>query len=183
MAPTDTKSGLGQRSGVVSELTAFLTIKEGHEAELRAAAQRFNARIDQAPRAGLRQIGIRNMRIVAYDEGRRLLWTTTFETDWDPYIDDALALIGIESWEDWLQHTNEFSKVGARATNAEVKAFIQSAQVPATAFFDALGDATMPEIWKAQQLAAAFQQVLDDPAAEQALSHPALAPLLELAAR
>lgn len=180
MTTATMKSGLGQTSGVVSELTAFLTVKEGHEADLRAAAQRFNGRIDGAPREALRKIGIRNMRLVMYDEGRRLLWTTSFETDWDPYIDDALMLLGITSWTDWLQYTNEFP--GTQPTNAEVKAFIQTAQAPSTAFFDALGDATMPQIWKAQQLAAAFQQVLDDPAAEEALSHPALAPLLELAA-
>lgn len=180
MAAAATKSGLGQTSGIVSELTAFLTVKEGREADLRAAAQRFNAQIDQAPREALRKIGIRNMRLVIYDDGRRLLWTTSFETDWDPYIDDALMLLGITSWTDWLQYTNEFP--GTQPTNAEVKAFIQSAQTPATAFFDALGDATMPQIWKAQQLSAAFQQVLDDPLAEEVLAHPALAPLLELAA-
>ncbi|MFN8662894.1 MAG: hypothetical protein U0075_26100 [Thermomicrobiales bacterium] len=180
MATATMKSGLGMTSGVVSELTAFLTVKEGHEADLRAAAQRFNAKIDGAPREALRKIGIRNMRLVIYDEGRKLLWTTSFETDWDPYIDDALILLGIQSWTDWLQYTSEFP--GTQPTNAEVKAFIQSAQAPATAFFDALGDATMPQIWKAERLAAAFQQVLDDPAAEEALTHPALAPLLELAA-
>ena len=63
-----------------------------------------------------------------------------------------------------------------------MKAFLQSGQVPATAFFDALGDETMLQISKAQELAAAFEKVLDDPDAEEALQHPALKPLLELAA-
>ena len=40
----------------------------------------------------------------------------------------------------------------------------------------------MSEIVKAQRLQQAFQQVLDDPAADQALQHPALKPLLDLAA-
>jgi hypothetical protein len=40
----------------------------------------------------------------------------------------------------------------------------------------------MSQIIKGQLLDMAFQQVLDDPAAEQALSHPALKPLLDLAA-
>jgi hypothetical protein len=35
---------------------------------------------------------------------------------------------------------------------------------------------------KAQRLQQAFQQVLDDPAAQEALQHPALKPLLEQAA-
>lgn len=29
----------------------------------------------------------------------------TFETEWDPYVDDAILLIGMEVFLDWLQHT------------------------------------------------------------------------------
>jgi hypothetical protein len=68
------------------------------------------------------------------------------------------------------------------ATNADLKAFLQSGQVPAAAYWDALGDATLPQIWQAQELAAAFEKGLDDPDAEEALQHPALKPLLEQAA-
>jgi hypothetical protein len=55
-------------------------------------------------------------------------------------------------------------------------------QSPATGYFNNLSIWTMPEIVKAQRLQEAFQQVLDDPAAEEALQHPALKPLLEQAA-
>ena len=41
---------------------------------------------------------------------------------------------------------------------------------------------TTPEIKKALRLQEALQQALDDPAAEEALQHPALKPLLELTA-
>ncbi|MGW1987001.1 hypothetical protein ACWCPJ_31835 [Streptomyces collinus] len=40
----------------------------------------------------------------------------------------------------------------------------------------------MPQVVKAQKINDAFQEVLDDPAAEEALSHPALKPLLAQAA-
>ena len=40
----------------------------------------------------------------------------------------------------------------------------------------------MKEIRKAERVNAAFQQVLDDPDAEDALQHPALKPLLDEAA-
>jgi hypothetical protein len=40
----------------------------------------------------------------------------------------------------------------------------------------------MPEIVKGQRVNAAFQLVLDNPAAEEALAHPALKPLLDEAA-
>ncbi|MFD7442473.1 hypothetical protein [Streptomyces sp. NPDC059909] len=44
------------------------------------------------------------------------------------------------------------------------------------------GSLTMPEIAKAHRINAAFQEVLDDPATEEALQHPALKPLLAQAA-
>jgi hypothetical protein len=48
--------------------------------------------------------------------------------------------------------------------------------------FEGYPGVTVEEIKKAQRLQQAFQQVLDDPAAEKALQHPALKPLLEQAA-
>jgi hypothetical protein len=45
-----------------------------------------------------------------------------------------------------------------------------------------LADQTVPQIRKAIRVEQAFQRVLDDPAAAQALQQPALEPLLEQAA-
>jgi len=42
---------------------------------------------------------------------------------------------------------------------------------------------SVKEIWKALALQKAFQDTLDDPAAAEALAHPALKPLLDLAAK
>ena len=64
-----------------------------------------------------------------------------------------------------------------KPAGAQLKAVIQSIQTPATAYFNALSDLTMPQIKKAQRLEQAFQEVLDDPAAQEALKHPALKPL------
>ena len=69
-----------------------------------------------------------------------------------------------------------------KPAGAHLKAVIQKVQTPATTYFNALSDLTMPQIKKAQRLEQAFQQVLDDPAAQEALQHPALKPLLEQAA-
>jgi hypothetical protein len=59
---------------------------------------------------------------------------------------------------------------------------LQSAQVQAAYYLDIFSSKTSSEIMKAGQVARAFQHVLDDPAAEQALQHSALRPLLEQAA-
>ena len=42
-------------------------------------------------------------------------------------------------------------------------------QVPAESYSNSLGQSTMPEVAKAERVNRAFQQVLDDPAAPQAL--------------
>ena len=62
-----------------------------------------------------------------------------------------------------------------------VKAFVLGAQVTAAAYARNYGG-TVKEIRKAVRVNAAFQEVLDDPAAGGPLQQPALQPLLDVAA-
>jgi hypothetical protein len=64
---------------------------------------------------------------------------------------------------------------------AALHAFILGAEQTAVAYARNYGG-TVKEIRKAQRVNDAFQRVLDDPAAAEALQHPALQPLLEEAA-
>jgi hypothetical protein len=176
------KSGKGRVHGVASELTAFFTIKPGHADDLRAALERFQARAQPRDATVFERLGLRTQRHVIFDNGRRVMWCTAFESDWDPYIEDAIQIFGQQSWVDWLQHTEEYTGGFESSTSAEVKAFLQSGQEPAVTFFDALSNYTLPQVKKALQLANAFQQVLDDAEAAQVLQHPALKPLLDQAA-
>ncbi|MGQ0575929.1 MAG: hypothetical protein ACT4RN_17240 [Pseudonocardia sp.] len=201
----DVKSGKGIRDGVVSELAAFFRVKPGEEEELRAACARFADALRAVSELDNQKIGLRDSRHVIFDDGRRLMWTTTFETDWDPYLDDAMMIFGVDNFIDWMKHIEEaevlkewMAQAGGRdalnETRPEVKAktvavysgglkkIIQSAQVPASGYFNPLGGHTMPQIRKNDRVASAFQAVLDDPAAEQALTQPALKPLLAEAA-
>jgi hypothetical protein len=199
-----TKSGKGVSHGVFSELAAFFTVKPGHEEELRAACRRFVEMLRNSDPKDTQRTGLRDNRFVIFDDGRKLLWATTFETDWDTYIDDAVLIVGMENFMDWMQHTVEGEKVMEwvrsvgglekfdrndptlreimKQAGAQLKAIIQSVQTQAAAYFNAVPDFTNPQITKAQRLEQAFQQVLDDPTAEEALKHPTLKPLLELAA-
>jgi hypothetical protein len=87
---------------------------------------------------------------------------------------------------DWMQHTVEaitqYPDGIDRLSTAEIKQFLQSAQVQAAFYADAFANNTISEIRKAGQVAQAFQRVLDNPEAAEALQHPALRPLLEQAA-
>jgi hypothetical protein len=179
------KSGKGLSDRQVSELSAFFTIKPGHADELDAAIQRFGAMARNLDPEKRLQIGLRELRFVIFDNGQRLLFSVLFETDWDPYIDDGIAIIGLARYVDWLQHLVEYPYAGdgiTRATNAEVKQMLQQYQVQATWFNDVLAGKTLTEYIKANSVVQAFEQVLDAPDAAQALQHPALKPLLEQAA-
>lgn len=202
----DKKSGKGNRDGVISELATFYEVIPGHEDELRAACERLANTLKNAPRELNIQTGLRDERHVIFDGGKRLLWCTTFETDWDPYVEDAIVRIGIENFIDWLQHTKEWPRFEAwireaggveelnkgmagspdeksvRMNTRGLKEFLQAQQSPAEGYYNAVSYVTHPQIAKALQVEQAFQQVLDNPDAAEALKHPALKPLLELAA-
>jgi hypothetical protein len=173
------KSGKGMSQGVSSELTAFFHIRPGHTEELKAAIHRFQEKAQPEDKTVFEKVGLRTQRHVIFDNDTRLMWPTAFDTDWDPYIDDAIAIFGSDNWIDWVQHTVEYSPGMEKGTNAELKQFLQSAQEQATAFFDAFSPFTLSQIKQALLLNRAFEQMLDDPATAKALENPALKPLLE----
>jgi hypothetical protein len=204
------KSGKGLSDGHISELTALFEILPGHEQELRAAVKRFADFLRSAPAEETIKTGLRSSRHVVLDGGKRLLWMTTFEQDWDPYIEDAFIVVGIDRFLDWMQHTNAKDLIdqwlrdaggiekiraakgsfragaeqdkAARMSSGGLKDIIRSVQFQAAAYFNPVGDVTHAEIRKAQKVNQAFQQVLDNPDAAKALQNPALKPLLDLAA-
>ncbi|MCG3207615.1 MAG: hypothetical protein FOGNACKC_01215 [Anaerolineae bacterium] len=199
------KSGKGITDGVISELTAFFGVKPGCTEQLRQAITRFDDMLHNLDPKANEKIGLRDSRMVLFDNGTRMLWTTTFETDWDPYLDDALLIVGVQHFMDWMKYVTEaetltswvVSAGGAdilsdtnspeflevvQKNSSGLKAIIQSVQIPATGYWNALAATTIPEIRKAQRVETAFQQVLDNPEAAEALQHPALQPLLEEAA-
>ena len=165
------KSGLGLSDGVVSELTVVWTVRPGHEESVRAACKRLVDVIRNTDAQGRQKTGLRDLRLVMFDDDRRLLLTTNFETDWDQYVHDIAMVFSLK---DVLQHLDGF--------DTPTGEFFVAHQVPATSYWNGLSDTTVPEIRKGLRLEEAFQQVLDDPAAAPALQHPALKPLLDQAA-
>jgi hypothetical protein len=179
------KSGKGLSNGELSEMSVFFHVRPGHAEQLYAAIQRFGLAAREAVMKVGKSGGLRDTRFVIFDNGQRLLWATSFETDWDAYIDDSVVILGQDMFIDWMQHTveaiNRYPEGIKAVSSAEVKQFAQSAQVQAAYYEDVFASKTIAEIVKAVQVEQAFQQVLDDPAAAQVLQHPALKPLLDQA--
>lgn len=172
------KSGLGSRHGVKSEATALFTVKPGHATELRAACERFAEFLKNAPFEGLQHIGLHYSRLVVVND-THLIWLTAFDTDFAPYVDDAVAKMGAGTWGDWLQHTVECPEGFNQFTGPQVREVIQQNQSPADGYFEAFPDLTMGDIDKGRRVRAAFEQVLKQPEASTLLQHPALKPLLD----
>jgi hypothetical protein len=205
-ATTSKKSGKGTNDRVISEMATFFTVIPGKAEELRKACEGFAATALQADPKVVQKSGLRDSRHVLFDNDQRLLWATTFETEWDPYIDDAVVVMGFRAFVGWMQYTVEGSTIiksmrdslstgGLSAANSggeidqflsantgDLKRILQSVQAPAAGYWNMLADRTTPQIRKAQRVEQAFEQVLDNPEAADALQHPALAPLLEQAA-
>jgi hypothetical protein len=188
---------------VISELATYWDILPGHAEEAAAASKRMTDAIHGLDPATSAATGLRDARMVVFSEGRQLLFATTFETEWDHYIDDAILVVGVGVFLDWMQHTVQGQEIVAwakesgaqkfaqgdpeweaimRKATSQLKALLQKNQSPAAGYFNALSGLTLPQFDRQQRVNRAFEQVLDDPAAAEALQNPALKPLLELAA-
>jgi hypothetical protein len=173
----------GLRVGPVSELSVFLKVKPGREQIIREA---FNPAPAQraALEKAINDVGtLHQARYVLFDNGTRLLVATTFDGDWDVYIDDFAASYVLDAWDRFLIHCEGYPDEGkASLTVEEIKEFLTANQVTAADFSMQYPGVTVKQVQQALRVKTAFQQVLDTPSAAEALQHPALKPLLELAA-
>jgi hypothetical protein len=168
----------GVRVGSASEFSLFFRVLDGHAEALRKAL----TDLQNAPgyRPGDYEMPIASIheaRFVLFDDDTRLLFATSFDGSWDAYMED-FASKPLQLFDAIFQHVEGY---GGLPDLDAVKRFILGAQVTAAAYARNY-PGTVKELRKADRLLAAFQKVLDDPKAEEALSHPALRPLLDEAA-
>jgi hypothetical protein len=170
----------GLTVGTTSEFSLFFRVKPGEGESLRAALRD----LQQTPgyRPGDYNVAIATIheaRFVLFDDDTRLAFVTSFDGPWDAYMEDfftsgpTLALFDVI-----FRHVEGYDGLPDREA---LKAFILGAEETAAAYQRNYGG-TVKEIRKALRVNEAFQRVLDDPAAGEALQHPALKPLLAEAA-
>jgi hypothetical protein len=176
----DSTPGPGLQVGSTSEFSLFFRIKPGEAPSVRTALHDLQRTPGYRPGDyGITIQSIHEARFVLFDDDTRLAFVTTFDGPWDAYMDDfASSGATLALFDAIFRHVEGYDGL----PNVEaVKDFILGAQVGAAAYARNY-PGTVKEIRKASRLEAAFQQVLDDPRAEEALSHPALKPLLDEAA-
>ena len=167
----------GPKVGSRTGFTAIVKVLPGHEQTLREtiAADQVKPEVQEA----FQEIGtLHEFRWAMFDDDRRMIFASAFDGDWEKYIQDfgtskvgALIDRNLQHCEDW---------VGIHDPGASE--CLLSYAVPAVQYDSAYPEPSVKQIWEALALQKAFQQVLDDPDAAEALQHPALKPLLEQAA-
>src|SRR5580698_10267001 len=81
---------VGARLGKRSELTIIVPLVPGGAKRLRTFLQSLGGNLSP----GASKVGtLHDMRFVFFDNDTRLLFATSFDGDWDTYIDDFIALI------------------------------------------------------------------------------------------
>ena len=102
--PPITSAGrVGARLGKVSELTMVVPLAPGGADRLRAFLKLLGGNLAGADKVG----SVHDMRFVFFDNDTRMIFATTFDGDWDPYIDDFVTKIPdyldiIDSaWDGW----------------------------------------------------------------------------------
>jgi hypothetical protein len=164
--------------GPTSEFSLFFRVLPGHQDEIRAAIKALQGSPGYRP--GDYEVPIASIheaRFVLFDDDTRLLFATSFDGPWDAYMED-FASKPLKLFASIFEHVDGYDGLPDLAA---VKRFILGAQQSAAGYARNYGG-TVREIRRARRVDDAFQRVLDDPAAEEALQHPALAPLLEQAA-
>jgi hypothetical protein len=146
----------GVKAGQAQEFTLLMKLKPGGAERLRkklASDSNFaNSEESLMDRVGT----VHDLRFTIFDDDTRLLFASTFDGDWDAYIDDfasqipdAIDLIFGEA-EDYP---------GIR--NPNIKDYIVKNQVTSTFFYSAYPDASVRDIRKAMKVKSGLDVLLD----------------------
>src|SRR5438876_1605449 len=166
----------GVSVGSTSEFSLFFHVTPGHGDALRQALRSLQDHPGYRPGDyNMAVATIHEARFVPFDDDTRLLFATSFDGPWDAYMEDFLTSGStLALFDAVFQHAEGYEGLPDLAA---LKAFILAAQRTAGGYARNY-PGTVKEIRKALGVNDAFQRVLDDPAAAEALQHPALKPLL-----
>src|SRR6201984_2172910 len=144
----------GTKAGQANEFTLISKLKPGGAERIRKLlADGFTG--DRQKNTD--SIGtLHDLRFVIFDNDTRIIFASTFDGDWDAYIDDFGNTIPEEI--DLLFHEFE----GYPGINsAEIKDWIVKQQVTAAGFYSAYPDASVKDVWKALKTKKALDRLLD----------------------
>ena len=151
-APVQTAGRIGKRQGKVSELTAILPLTKEGAKRLRGLLGFMRGHFEGADLVGT----LHDMRFLLVDNDTKLLFATTYDGDWDPYIGDFATKIpdamdvifsAIDGWPGIHSPT--------------VKDWLAKFQIPADAWYVASPNLTVVETRRLEKLGKAVDEFLD----------------------
>jgi hypothetical protein len=146
----------GLKAGRSNEFTLIMKLKPGGADRLRkklASDSKFtNQNQVFADRIGT----LHDLRFVIFDNDTRLLFATTFDDDWDAYINDFATLI-----PDLIDLVFEVVEDYPGIKSPDIKDYIVKNQVTATYFYSAYPDASVRDIRKAMKVKSGLDVLLD----------------------
>jgi hypothetical protein len=153
---TQGKGRPGLKSGRSNEFTLILPLKPGGAERMR---KKFEAVKDQEQSNADRIGTLHDMRFVIFDNDTRLLFASTFDGDWDVYINDFATII-----PDQIDYDFEEVEGYPGIHSPDIKDFIVKHQVSATSFYSAYPNSTVRDVWKALKIKDHFNALLDEAA-------------------
>jgi hypothetical protein len=99
---------------------------------------------------------VHDLRFVIFDNDTRIIFASTFDGDWESYINDFATILPDEI--DLLFHEFE-GYPGIHSVG--IKDWIVAQQVSAVGFYSAYPDASVREVWKALKAKKALDALLD----------------------
>jgi hypothetical protein len=143
----------GKTLGQVTEFTLLLPLNPGGADRLRETLNR----IEQTRGSeGMLVDTLHDMRITIIDNDTRLLFATTFDGDWDSYINDFASQI-----PDRLDAVFGECVDYPGIRSPEIKDYILKYQVTADNWYSAYPHTTLKQIKKGQRVLKAWEELLD----------------------
>jgi hypothetical protein len=100
---------------------------------------------------------VHDLRFVIFDQDSRLLFASTFDGDWDQYINDFASTIP-DQLEYIFGEVQDFPGI----RSPEIKEWILRYQIPAQYFYSAYPNASVKDVWKALKIESGLDVVLDE---------------------
>ena len=146
----------GLKAGQVQEFTIIMNLKPGGADRLRKKLASDSNFVNKN-QAIIDNMGtIHDLRFVIFDNDTRLLFASTFDGDWDAYINDFAALI-----PDYIDLA--FGEVDdyPGIKSPDIKDYIVKHQITSTYFYSAYPDASVRDIRKALKVKSGLDVLLD----------------------
>jgi hypothetical protein len=148
------KARPGTKAGQSNEFTLICALKPGGAERVRKLlADGFTG---ERQKNTDRIATVHDLRFVIFDNDSRVIFASTFDGDWESYINDFATILPDEI--DLLFHECA-GYPGIH--NPGIKDWIVSQQVTAVGFYSAYPEASVRDVWKALKTKKAFDTLLD----------------------